>query len=108
MVAQDPEIARLADRVLRRFRNLVLGLIARRLAIRERQQALQLRRIEADQVEVEALVPYSPHSATMLLRPPVPVCLIHVLPRHSLAALSGGGDCSTGMLPIFRAPQHSA
>src|SRR5690606_12639700 len=32
MVAQDPEVARLADRLLRRLRNLVLGLIARRLA----------------------------------------------------------------------------
>ena len=57
MVAQDPEVTRPADRILGRLRNLVLGLVARRLAIGERQQALQLRRIEADQIEVEALVP---------------------------------------------------
>jgi hypothetical protein len=56
MRAEDPEVARLADRILRRLRNLVLGLIARRLAVSQRQQPLQLRRIEADQVEVEALV----------------------------------------------------
>ena len=57
VVAQDPEVARLADRVLRRLRDLVLGLIARRLAVGQRQQPLQLRGVEADQVEVEALVP---------------------------------------------------
>jgi hypothetical protein len=56
MVAQDPEVARLADRVLWRLRNLVLSLIARRLAVGQRQQALQLRGVEANQVEVEALV----------------------------------------------------
>ena len=57
VVAQDPEVARLADRLLRRLRDLVLGLVARRLAVGDRQQPLQLRGIEADQVEVEALVP---------------------------------------------------
>ena len=57
VVAQDPEVARLADRLLRRLRDLVLGLIARRLAVGERQQPLQLGGVEADQVEVEALVP---------------------------------------------------
>jgi hypothetical protein len=43
MVAQDPKVARPADWILRRFRNLVLGLIARRLAVGQRQQPLQLR-----------------------------------------------------------------
>ena len=57
MVAQDPEVARPADRILRRLRNLVLGLVACRLAVGHRQQPLQLGGIEADQVEVEALVP---------------------------------------------------
>jgi hypothetical protein len=57
MAAQDPEIARLADRILRRLRDLVLGLIARRLAIGCGQEPLELRGIESDQVEVEALVP---------------------------------------------------
>ena len=57
MVAQDPEVARLADRLLRRLGNLVLGLVDRRLAVGERQQPLELGGIEADQVEVEALVP---------------------------------------------------
>jgi hypothetical protein len=42
VIAQDPEVARLADRLLRRFRNLVLGLIARGVAVGQRQQALQL------------------------------------------------------------------
>ena len=56
VVAQDPEVARLADRLLRRLGDLVLGLIARRLAVGQRQQPLQLRGVEADQVEVEALV----------------------------------------------------
>jgi hypothetical protein len=57
MVTQDPEVARLADRLLRRFRNLVLSVVARRLAVGQRQQPLEFRRIEADQVEGEALVP---------------------------------------------------
>ena len=60
MVAQNPEIARLADRVLQRFRNLVLNLIARRLAVGQHQQPFQLRGVEPNQVEVEALVP-QPH-----------------------------------------------
>jgi hypothetical protein len=57
MVAQDPEIARLADRVFRGFRDLVLGPIARRLAVGQRQQPLQLGGIEADEIQIEALVP---------------------------------------------------
>ena len=57
MVAQDPEVARPADRLLGRLGDLVLRLLARRLAIGDRQQPLQLRGVEADQVEVEALVP---------------------------------------------------
>jgi hypothetical protein len=57
MVAQDPEIARAADRLLRRFRDLVLRLRTHRLAIGDGQKSLQLRGIEADQVKVEALVP---------------------------------------------------
>jgi hypothetical protein len=55
MVAQDPEVARLADRLLRRLRNL-LGLIAPCFTVGQRQQPLQLRRVEPDQVEIEALV----------------------------------------------------
>ena len=47
---------RLADRIFGRLRDLVLGLIARRLAVGQRQQPLQLRGVEADQVEIEALV----------------------------------------------------
>jgi hypothetical protein len=56
MVAQDPEVARSADRILRRLRYLVLRLLARRLAISDRQQSLKFGSIEADQVEVEPLV----------------------------------------------------
>ena len=57
MVAQNPQVARAADRLFGRLRDLVLGLSARRLAIGQRQQPLELRRVEADQVEIEVLVP---------------------------------------------------
>ena len=71
MVAQNPKVARAADRILRRLRNLVLGLIARRLAVSQRQQALQLGRIEADQIEVEVLVLQPPQLlGQQLLAPP--------------------------------------
>ena len=72
VVAQDPEVARLADRLLRRLRNLVLGLVARRLAVGDRQQPLQLRGIEADQVEVEALVPAARPAPPPAARRPSP------------------------------------
>jgi hypothetical protein len=44
------------QQILRRLRNLVLGLIARRLAVGQGQQPLQLRGVEPDQVEIEAFI----------------------------------------------------
>ena len=57
VVAQHPEVARLADRLLGRLRDLVLGIVRPGLAVGDRQQPLELGGIEADQVEIEALVP---------------------------------------------------
>jgi hypothetical protein len=57
MVAEDPEVARPADRLRGRLRDFVLGAGWLALAVGLRQQPLQLGRVEPDQVEVEALVP---------------------------------------------------
>ena len=57
VVAQHPEVARLADRLLGRLRDLVLGTVRLAFAVGDRQEPLQLGRVEPDQVEVEAFVP---------------------------------------------------
>ena len=48
--------------VFRRFRHLVLRIVRRRLTVGERREALQLRGVEADHLEVEAPVPQAPSS----------------------------------------------
>jgi hypothetical protein len=53
MVAEDPEVAGLGDRILGRLGDILIGFVRPSLATGDRQQSFQLGGVEAAQVEIE-------------------------------------------------------